>query len=125
MYYMDYKTLITERNDFKRKHVLSNISRINKSYEDEDYDNFIKYSIICFYPKHKSKIRDISYIRKKYFDKFHYHNYGNLRQIVLDIGIILKVKYGLKKVENMYTENDIYKNNYNKKFKLMVLPKFN
>ena len=52
---MDYKTLITDKNDFKRKYVLSNISRINKSYEEEDYDNFIKYSIICFYPRHERK----------------------------------------------------------------------
>ena len=122
---MDYKTLITDKNDFKRKYVLSNISKINKSYEEEDYDNFIKYSIICFYPRHEGNKNIISYIRKKYFDQFHYHNYGNLKQIVLDIGIILKVKDGMKRVKNMYTENDIYKNNYNKKFKLMVLPKFN
>ena len=122
---MNYKTLITDRNDFKRKRVLSNISRINKSYEQEDYDNFIKYSIDCFYPRHKVNKNTISYIRKKYFDQFHKHNYGNLRQIVLDIGIILKVEDGLKRVKHMYTENDIYKNNYNKKFKLVVLPKFN
>ena len=122
---MDYKTLITDKNDFKRKHVLSNISQVNKSYQEEDYDNFIKYSIICFYPRHMGNENIISYIRKKYFDQYHYHNYDNLKQIVLDIGIILKVKDGLNKVTNMYTENDIYKNNYNKKFKLMVLPKFN
>lgn len=122
---MDYKTLITDKNDFKRKHVLSNISKINKSYENEDYDNFIKYSIVCFYPTHESKEKVINYIRKKYFDKFHCHNYGNLKQIVFDIGIILKVKDGMKRLENMYNDNNIYKNNYNKKFKLMVLPKFN
>lgn len=122
---MDYKTLITDKNDFKRKHVLSNISKINKSYENEDYDNFIKYSIKYFYPRHKQNEEIIKFIRKRYFVKFHRYNYGNLKQIVLDIGIILKVDDGIKRVEKMYNENDIYKNNYNKKFKLMVLPKFN
>ena len=122
---MDYKKLITEKNDFKRNLVLSNISKINKSYGDKDYDNFIKYSIVCFYPRHEPKEKVIKYIRKKYFDKFHHYNYNNLKQIVFDIGIILKVKDGIKRLEKMYNKNNIYKNNYNKKFKLMVLPKFN
>ena len=122
---MDYKILITEKNEFKKKHVLSNMSKINKSYGDKDYDNFIKYSIIYFYPSHDTKEKVTKYIRKKYFDKFHHYNHGNLKQIVFDIGIILKVKDGIKRLDNMYNKNNIYKNNYNKKFKLMVLPKFN
>lgn len=79
---MDYKTLITDKNDFKRKHVLSNISKINKSYENEDYDNFIKYSIKYFYPRHKQNEEIIKFIRKRYFVKFHRYNYGDRKSVV-------------------------------------------
>lgn len=124
---MSYKELIIDRGKYKRKKKLYNVSKINSSYEEGDYQTFISYVIKCFYPSIIVDDKLLKYLKEDYFDRFHKYNYGNLRQIVFDIGILLKVEDNpMSKLIELY-ENTTYNRNssYNKKFKFRVLPKFN
>ena len=124
---MSYKELIIDCGKYKKKKKLFNVSKINSSYEEEDYQTFIFYVVKCFYPSIIVDDKLLKYLKEDYFDRFHKYNYGNLRQIVFDIGILLRVEDNpMSKLIELY-ENTTYNrsSSYNKKFKLRVLPKFN
>jgi hypothetical protein len=47
----------------------------------------------------------ITFILHDYFNKYSKLNRNNLEQIVLDIGIILKIPNGINKIKELYPEN--------------------
>lgn len=71
---------------------------------------FIKLIVKEYFPRYSNITEEqVTFILVEYlnkYSKFNSNKESGLKQIIFDIGVILKVKNGIKKVETIYTKID-------------------
>ena len=100
------------RKEFINQYLCKKISNaaIKKYFIEKDFESCIFYILREYYPKtfRTKNIHDyVDKLNRLYLQKYYKYNEKNYNQIILDIGIIIKLKKkGLILIENFYRNID-------------------
>jgi hypothetical protein len=140
-----------KRNLNKYYNRIYNNKLIKKYFKEKDFESFIIYVLKEYYPSQKREDKIVDKINNEYLQFCYQYNKENIPKIILEIGLIIKCKNSIDIIKKFYqnckkkdnekvkkekhnieklNDNlmdffDIRKNNYNKTFKMKVLPKYN